>query len=140
MADGGFCVNCGHRVESFDGLSACPKCGSTGVPCPDDSQVTVSVNWQELRVLGIWAENYQRTLKDGGPVYAIAKRLEAQHPTRAPLTLAGELGQLAKEYDISVSSPELRQDIAAQTGEETGLTGDARFGHPDVDAFGGSDF
>lgn len=122
-ARGGFCTDCGHRIESFEGLKACPACGTASVPCSDRDQVDVSINWHELHVLVVWAENWQRQhpADCGNSVYAIAKRLQAQHPDRSPLTLAGELGDLAKQYDISVNSPELRQDIAAQTGEEVGL-------------------
>lgn len=125
MNAGGFCTECGRKVESFEGLKACPACDSASVPCVDEHQVSVSINWHELRILAIWAENYQRAQRLGRTVYAIAKRLEAQHPERGPLTLAGELGEVAKQYEISVSDPALRRDIAEQTGEETGLMGGA---------------
>lgn len=122
---GGFCLDCGHRVESFDGLDRCPACGSQSVPCANANQVDVSINWHELRVLVIWAENHQRDKQLGRTVYAIADRIAAQHPERAKacaLSLAGELGQLAQQFpDISVNSAALRRDIAEQTGEETGL-------------------
>ena len=121
MSGGGFCTDCGHRIESFDGLNGCPACGTQSLPCGDEDQVTISVNWHEMRILSIWAENYQRAQQLGRTVYSIAKRIEAQHPGRTPLTLAGELGEIAKEHDISVSNADLRRDIAEQTGEETGL-------------------
>lgn len=102
----GFCTQCGHRVTSFEGLSGCPDCGTTSMPCNDANQVTVQVNWHELRVLVIWAENYARFIEDQTPgceqtVVSIARRLENQHPDRAldcPLTLAGELRQIADQY------------------------------------------
>lgn len=97
MSDGGFCTDCGHRVASFEGLQSCPSCGSTGIPCADRNQVSVAVNWHELRVLVIWAENYGRSIDQQSTIYAIARRLEDQHPDRAlevPLSLAGELRQL----------------------------------------------
>jgi hypothetical protein len=117
----GFCVECGGHVDSFDGLKCCPLCGSTSLPCADEEQVSVSINWHELRVLCMWAENWQRENDLGRTVFAIAKRLAAQHPDRASLTFAGEIGEIAKRYDVSVSDPALRRDIAEQTGEETGL-------------------
>ena len=119
----GFCTDCGHKVANFEGLKACPACGSRGIPCDDANQVGVLVNWHELRLLTTWAENWQRSkVPESKVVYAIAKRLQAQFPDRDSLTLAGELGEVAKKYDISVSSADLRRDIAEQTGEETGLT------------------
>lgn len=119
---GGFCTECDARVASFEGLDCCPACGTHSLPCPDDHQVTVSINWQELQVLVIWAENWQRQCRLGRTVYAIARRLQAQRPDRGPLTLAGQLGELAAQYpDAQVNDPELRQDIAEQTGQELGL-------------------
>jgi hypothetical protein len=123
--NGGFCVDCGHRVESFDGLKACPACNSPSVPCADERQVNININWHELRILCIWAENYQRARQLGKTVYAIARRLTAQHPAMAkasPLTLAEEIGQLVEHFDgVQVSDPDLRRDVAEQTGQEPGL-------------------
>lgn len=118
---GGFCTECGVEVESFDGLSACPSCGSQSVPCGWKNQVTVTVNWHELHLLAVWAEHWQRQNELGRVVYAIARRLEGQHPGRTPLTLAGELGEVAKRYELGVTDPALRRDVAEQTGEEIGL-------------------
>lgn len=118
---GGFCTDCGATTESFDGLQRCPNCQSTGRPCGHSEQVNVSINWHELRILCIWAENWQGQHNLGRTVYSIAKRLKAQFPEHGPLTLAEELGELSKQYDISVSNLDLRRNIAEQTGEEVGL-------------------
>lgn len=123
---GGFCIDCGSEVESFDGLDACLFCNTQSVPCAWSDQVNVSVNWQELRVLVIWAENWARAHADSTPtmrrtVYRIAQRLRGQHPERGPLTLAEELGDLAGEYRLQVNDPRLRQDIAEQTGREVDI-------------------
>ena len=85
--------------------------------------MTVSVNWHELRILCIWAENWQRErMTDTRTVYAIADRLAQQHPERMPLTLAREIGELADHFPgVQVSDPRLRQDIAEQTGHEVDL-------------------
>ena len=117
----GFCTDCGTRIASFDGLSCCPTCGSTGVPCADANQVSVTVNWHELRVLCIWAENWQREKNLGRVIYAIAKRLQRQHPNQSPLTRAAEIGEIADKYDVGVTSADLRRDIAEQTGREVRL-------------------
>lgn len=119
---GGYCTDCGHQVASFDGLNACPACGSTALPCAWADEVSVTVNWHALRVLIIWAENWQRERKLGRAVYAIAGRIRAQHPDRIPLTLAEELGEVAGQYPgMAVNDPRLRQDIAEQTGREVDL-------------------
>lgn len=124
--DGGFCIDCGSDIQSFEGLSACPFCNTQSVPCASSDQVSVSVNWQELRVLVMWAENWARSHADSTPtmrrtVYRIAQRLRGQHPERAPLTFAEELGDLASEYRVQVTDPRIRQDIAEQTGREVDL-------------------
>lgn len=108
--DGGFCTTCGHRVGSFEGLKACPACGSAGIHCADANQVDVNVNWHELHILCVWAENFARQHDLQTTVFTIARRLQAQHPDRHPLTLAGELGDLAKQHDIQVSDPKLGAD------------------------------
>lgn len=126
MGNGGFCAECGQRYDTFEGLSRCVTCGTAGLPCPDKWQVTVSVNWHELRILCMWAEAHQRTLPDTRVVFAIANRLEAQHPELAkydPLTLARELGQMAEYFGSAVvNDPILRRDVAEQTGQELGLS------------------
>ena len=125
--EGGFCTRCGTEVESFEGLSACPACGTRGVPCAWADQVDVSVNWHELRCLVMWAERWTGSSDDPGMkqahyvVYQIARRIAAQYPGRAPLTFAGEMGAVAAEYDVAVTDPKLRQDIAEQTGREVNL-------------------
>ncbi len=108
----GFCTDCDFKVESFDGPSKCPNCSSTGILCSYDNQVTISINWQELRILCIWAERWAvkaietqegiDTSKGGrGTVYAIADRIMKQHEGRAkttPLTMAGEFRQLKEQF------------------------------------------
>lgn len=120
--EGGYCTECGHEVETFDGLNACPACGSTSLPCAWADEVTVTVNWHALRVLVMWAENWQRARGLGRVVYAIARRLKTQHPDRLPLTLADELGDVAREFPgMAVNDPKVRQDVAEQTGREIDL-------------------
>lgn len=95
---GGFCTECGVRIVSFDGLTACPACGTTGIPCSDDNQVTVSVNWHELHLLCVWAEHYAHSIKSPGVVYAIARRLQQQFPDRHKLTLAAEIQEVKRQF------------------------------------------
>lgn len=107
------CVRCGSEFSEAETENAegCPKCGSTGVPCAIKDDVTVRINWHELRILGIWADNWAAACderepgKDGkGAVTGILQRLQAQHPERTPLTLLGELKQVQEEYpDMEVT-------------------------------------
>jgi len=120
--DGGFCTECGHAFPSFEGLTGCPACGTKNSPCANTEQVSISINWHELRILVMWAENWQRRISGSRVVYSIAKRIAAQHPGKIALTLAGELGEVAQKFPgMQVSDPKLRQDIAEQTGQEPGI-------------------
>src|SRR3974390_2998828 len=94
-----WCVDCGARFtqEEIEGWG-CPKCGSQSVPCDVDKDTTVEVNWHELRILVIWAENWaghcRRQEVDRSSktmpvtVAAIARRLQGQRPSFGSLTLA----------------------------------------------------
>jgi hypothetical protein len=99
------CAVCDWRApdeSAVEGLTACPQCDSTGIPLGPDNDLTIAVNWQELRVLVMWAERwgsqYERQDAFMLPlVRAIARRIEGQHPelsARLPLTFLGEVQQL----------------------------------------------
>lgn len=101
------CTRCGSEFSEADTEDAtgCPKCGATGVPCAIKDDVTIRINWHELRILGIWADNYagacdeREPEKDArGTISGILGRIQAQHPDRTPLTLLGELKQLQETY------------------------------------------
>lgn len=101
----GFCTMCGVEVPSFEGLSACPNCGSKDLPCLSSMQVQISVNWHELRMLCIWAERWGHAECGGaGVIYSIAQRIADQHPDRGPLTLAREVQDLKDEHGGSVET------------------------------------
>lgn len=97
------CVHCSTEF-SRDELASrtvgwCPVCKHKGVPCAIEDDVTVNVNWHELRILGMWAENHAARFKAAEPsmqrtVAIIAGRLHAQHPEKPPLTLSGEIADL----------------------------------------------
>jgi predicted nucleic acid-binding Zn-ribbon protein len=103
-----WCTVCGSRfgkeaVQSW----GCPKCGNEGVPCDPHKDVMVAINWHELRILVMWAENWaNRSVedKDGATktVQAIAGRIQRQWPEiNQPLTLSGEIGQLREKPNIT---------------------------------------
>lgn len=100
-----WCVDCGARFtqEEIEGWG-CPKCDSQGVPCDTDKDTTVEINWHELRILVIWAEQWARLHADKKTdrssesmpvtVQAIARRLQLQRPEFGHLTLSGEIAAL----------------------------------------------
>jgi len=103
-----WCTICGARFtdEETKNRWGCPKCGSQGVPCGTDQDVRVEVNWHELRILTIRAENHAHRCAENGDesgksmpatVMAIARRLQRQHPTLTPLTLAEEIAELPQK-------------------------------------------
>lgn len=98
------CTNCSAEFTDAElvGVGCCPKCGSTGTPCDIKDDVTIRVNWHELRIIGMWADNWASTPNfpesSKRVVAAILARLEKQYPDKTPLTLAGEVRQLQTEY------------------------------------------
>lgn len=99
MTPEGYCIECGLDVESFKGLECCPHCGTKSPPANYADVVDVKISWYELRILTIWAERWAHTFKGAGTVYAIARRLQKQHPEKTiPLTLAGEVEEIKQIY------------------------------------------
>ena len=70
--------------------------------------VTVDINWHELRILIMWAERWAQRNEDTDPtmeaaVQSIASRIAAQHPDRRSLTFIGEVGELRETFgDVQV--------------------------------------
>lgn len=106
------CTDCAAEFDDLElqGAHGCPACGTTSVPCAIREDVTVRVNWHELRILGIWASNYAAERLDGQPgrrtLSSILRRLEAQHPDKAPLSLLGEARAVSRDLGLDV---EVRQ-------------------------------
>lgn len=105
------CVICNSEFTEAQtaGHNGCPKCGDKGLPSSPDQDVTVKINWHELRILCIWAEFWANRISkeeaESGrdpikTVWAIAGRLQDQYPSHMPLTLSAEIGQLGEKYDI----------------------------------------
>lgn len=108
------CVKCrtefnDKELEEF--LDHCPHCGTKGLPMHINNDATIKINTHELRILGIWAENYA-VLQDNqhldDPLYEplkdivniICSNLEKQLKEQgkfAPLTLTSEMKDL-KDY------------------------------------------
>jgi predicted RNA-binding Zn-ribbon protein involved in translation (DUF1610 family) len=101
-----WCVSCGGRFTDteIEGKFGCPACGSQGIPCATKNDVRVEINWHELRILTIWAENHAERMKGENAtmprtVMAIARRLQGQHPKLTPLTLAAEITELPQKVE-----------------------------------------
>lgn len=107
------CLVCGHEVSEREieerSLSCCPKCENNGVPAAVKHDVSITINWQELRILTIWAERWisSHTEESSRDKYAlltvraIADRIEKQCPELAkqiPLSFLGELKQIKDKF------------------------------------------
>lgn len=110
-----WCTRCGARFtkDEIVQASCCPKCKSVGILCDVSDDVSVYINWHELRILGIWASNYAATFDPSKVQNAedskrklrgILYRLERQFPSKAPLTLGGEIRQLRQVEGINAES------------------------------------
>lgn len=105
------CLICNEEFtkEDLTHVSCCPKCGNSGLPADPKDDVTIKINWHELRILTIWAENWAARIKDETKtqpqlvVACIARRIQKQHPDKTPLTLAGEIEQIKKETDFKIT-------------------------------------
>jgi predicted nucleic acid-binding Zn-ribbon protein len=102
------CTTCEAEFTEaqIENAVACPACGSNGKPCSPEEDVTVAINWHELRILGCWSEFWAQHHSEKDPsmlstLATIIRRLEKQHPTKAPLTLSGEIREIpgAELYD-----------------------------------------
>lgn len=112
------CLRCStwHETTALKGTGACPTCNDRGVPASSRDLVTVAITWHELRVLCMWAESWASVERPGGEVdrdtmrrvvYGIADRLAVQVDNPRPLTLAGEVAQVAEKFrDVESSLPE----------------------------------
>lgn len=54
------CTTCGGEFSDaeIEGASACPACGSRGVPMAIANDKDIRINTHELRILTIWAHNW----------------------------------------------------------------------------------
>lgn len=112
-----FCLACGYeatQVEIDKGIQACPGCGSQGIPGFRKDDVTIKINWQELRILIMWAEFWTdskinpdaQTEQEFAEakamkrlIYTITDRIHQQHLGKdSPLTFQGELSQVREHY------------------------------------------
>jgi hypothetical protein len=117
------CVLCEYeysQAEVAQGLKHCPGCGSTGIPCNPAFDLTVNINWQELRILAVWAENWARQRSENQDyeglkaVHCIVHRLEEQYPDLYPLTLAGEVRKMQEAGHLVESDMDVRVHLVSR--------------------------
>ena len=110
------CIDCREEFTEEECLkvNCCPACKSVGTPLAMADDIQIKVNWQELRVLTMWAEFWAEQKSSMDPdnsnmkqtVKSIATAMEEQYPSRTPLTMAGELGEAKEHYpDMEIIGP-----------------------------------
>jgi hypothetical protein len=76
-----------------------------------DKYIVTNINWHELRILTIWAENWAKYIDDkesSNPnhknmpltIMIIAERLQKQFPNKVKLTLFSEIRELRKSFNL----------------------------------------
>jgi predicted nucleic acid-binding Zn-ribbon protein len=108
------CTICSTEFTDEEILEAikCPSCGTSSLPCAISEDVLLKINWHELRILTIWAENYARIAdaKDKldetllSTVMIISKRLEKQYPDKTKLTLFSEVREIKENGKYKITS------------------------------------
>lgn len=113
------CVECRKEyslayIEEIE-ASKCPGCGTESLPLAVSQDTTIKINWHELRILAIWAKNWQdyqlNKPKESEPegkktivVDRILVELEKQRPEgAASLSILGELKELADTFNTKVT-------------------------------------
>lgn len=89
--------------------SCCPQCGSKGLPQFVDHDVDIRINWHDLRVLCIWAKNWEDQMisrgqyDDPSVIDAISRQISKYRPSdAASLSIFGELQELAETLGTKV--------------------------------------
>ena len=102
------CVRCSieYSDEELNQINPdkCPNCGTPGLPMSISQDVSVPINWHELRILTIWASNWAEQLDDDCKIdlMAILKRLDKHRPKGgAALTIVGEFKELQQHFPNS---------------------------------------
>lgn len=101
------CVRCRNITtgthEEIVKLTCCPECGSLGSPADLDNTITPTITVHELRILTIWASNWENQMRrtgqaveDRSAIAGICSGL-AQY-TDAPLLLSQEIADLRATF------------------------------------------
>lgn len=103
------CTQCREEFTDEEVTSSvCPSCGTSSVPMAIADDVQVQINWHELRILGMWAENWAVSHDNAQmvkTVRTIARLVEQQFPGKPSITLSGEFRDLREALpDIAPGS------------------------------------
>jgi len=95
------CIHCRSEFSDaeVEGHEHCPVCNVENMPMPIAQDVQIKINWHELRILCIWADNWARGVCDERArkdLSSIIRLLEDQRPDLGfpALTLKGELQEI----------------------------------------------
>ena len=115
-------IKCNSEFSELEveDASSCPACGDIGAPALISDDVAVRINWHELRILSIWAENWAKKIQQDDPkrnsgslltVMSIAERLQRQHPDKTKLTLFSEIRELREKLPEILPGSRLETNI-----------------------------
>jgi hypothetical protein len=110
------CVRCREITtgtpEELATLTCCPGCGSLGSPADLDNTVTPTITVHELRILTIWASNWENHMR----------KEYGSSETRS--AIAGICSGLAQFTDAPLSISQEIADLRATFGEVTVVDAD----------------
>jgi len=104
------CINCDHEIHLLSNgekpeLSQCPKCKNKAQPANPKEDFWFKINWQELRILFIWAERWILQASDehaqarmATVLSKIGDRIKKQTDQEMILFLTDEINQLKSQY------------------------------------------
>jgi hypothetical protein len=101
------CIDCCSEFNDEDLIkskaSCCPVCGTLSLPVSVDKDVNITINWNELRILTMWASRWaeQDGFNESSKIslHKIIKRLSKYRPDGSPaLTLVEEFKELQEKY------------------------------------------
>lgn len=99
------CTHCRKYFteEEIKNATACPSCGTTGVPADPREKSTATLTNHEWRLLCIWASNYADHIKGQSAdapkvIEGIVNEIRKQNPVIPPLTIMEEFAQVKRKY------------------------------------------
>lgn len=114
------CWSCGVQSKVDDlrtPCTSCPNCGSRSVPMDPHFDVTLTLNWYELRCLVQWAQNYIESIEEDRDLEAGFERLLNKiravkpHGYAMGLTLLDEIQDIRNTgLDVTIHQGKKNQD------------------------------
>lgn len=104
------CTECRNEYSDAELANAmiCPGCGTAGIPMAINQDVTININWHELRILCMWASNHAATFtgesaRSQKALASIIRSIRTQFPEMPGLTMAEEIQDLADAFNTTVT-------------------------------------